>query len=132
MYHLNFDTYNIMFYSDFTYSHYENPHNVGNVANHTHEAMIGSPFSGAVIKVTAKVENNTIKDIAFKAYGGGAVIASMSLFTEKIKNQTVEFALSIKSNDLSEELSLEPVKIVYSMMAIDVIHQLFKNDVQKK
>lgn len=120
-----------MFYSDFTYSHYENPQNVGTIANPTHQVLIGSPDSGAVIKMTAKVESNIITDIAFKAYGGGAVIACMSLLTEKIKNQTVEFALNIKSNDLSDELSLEPVKMVYSIMATDAIVKMFKNDVQK-
>lgn len=121
-----------MFYSDFTYSHYENPRNVGTISNPTHQVLMGNPDSGAVIKVTAKVEDNLIKDIAFKAYGGGAVIASMSLLTEKIKGKSVDFALSVKSSDLSDVLSLEPVKIVYSIMAVDAIQKMFKIDVQKK
>lgn len=119
-----------MFYDDIVYDHFENPKNVGIVCNPTHSAIMGSPHEGAVIKLTARIINNTIEDIAFKAYGGGALIASMSLLTEKVKGGSVEKALEMKSNNLSEELHLEPVKLIYSIMAVEVLKKLLNNNMK--
>lgn len=113
-----------MFYEDIVYRHFENPLNVGLIENPTHEVMLGNPNTGAVIKLTAKVEKNLIKEISFKAYGGGAMIACMSLLTEKIKHKTITQALEITVNDLSEELKLEPVKLIYAIMAVDSVKML--------
>lgn len=113
-----------MLYENIVYRHFENPFNVGSIKNATHHAIMGSPHEGTVIKLTAKIVNNVIEDIAFKAYGGVAMIASMSLLTEKIKGQTIEQALKITSTDLSEELKLEPVKFVYSIMAIAILQKI--------
>lgn len=113
-----------MFYENIVYRHFENPSNVGNIKDATHYAIMGSPHEGIVIKLTAKIVNNVIEDIAFKAYGGGAMIASMSLLTEKIKGKTIEQAIKITSTDLSEELKLEPVKLVYPIMAIAVLKKM--------
>lgn len=115
---------NTMFYEDIVYRHFENPLNVGLIKNPTHEILLGNPNIGAVIKVTAKVENETIKEISFKAYGGGALIACMSILTEKIKNKTITQALEITGNNLSEELNLQPVKLIYAIMAVDSIKNL--------
>lgn len=113
-----------MFYEKIVYDHFENPSNVGTLSNHTHSAIAGSPETGAVIKLTATINNNIIEDIAFKAYGGGAVIACMSILTEKIKGENVEKALEIKPNDLNEILHLEPIKYIYSILAVDVLHKM--------
>ena len=117
----------IMFYENIVYRHFENPSNVGTIHNATHSAIMGNPHEGAVIKLSARVVNNVIVDIAFKAYGGGAMIASMSLLTEKVKGKTVEEALQIKTTDLSDELNLEPVKLVYSIMAVEVLNKMLKS-----
>lgn len=113
-----------MFYEDIVYRHFENPSNVGVINLATHTAMLGDPHSGAVLKLTAKIKNNLIEEIAFKAYGGGAAIACMSLLTEKVKGKTVEDALKLDMNQLNSELHLEPVKYVYAIMAIDILRKL--------
>lgn len=114
-----------MFYEEIVYRHFENPSNVGVIMSPTHTAMVGNPATGAVIKLVAKVENNIIQNIMFKAYGGGAIIACMSLLTEKVKGKSIEEALLIRSNDLILELKLEPVKMISAILSIDALHQLF-------
>lgn len=116
-----------MFYENIVYRHFENPSNVGSIVNATHTAIMGNPHEGAVIKLTAKIFNQVIEDIAFKAYGGGAMIASMSLLTEKVKGHSVEEALKITSSNLSEELHLEPVKLVYAIMAVDILKKMLQD-----
>lgn len=117
-----------MFYENIVYQHFENPCNVGNVKNPTHTAMVGNPESGAVIKLTSTIKNNVIENIMFKAYGGGAAIACMSLLTQKVKGLTVEQAMKINSNDLNNELSLEPIKYIYSILAVDALHKMLETD----
>lgn len=82
---------------------------------------------GVLVKLSAKIEDNTIQDIAFQAYGGGAMIASMSLLIEKTKGKKIDEALLITPSILSEELLLDSSKIIYPMIAIESIHKMLQN-----
>lgn len=112
-----------MFYKDIVFYHFNNPQNLGNVPQATHSATLGDP-TNALIKLTATIKNNTIKNIAFKAHGGLAIIACMSLLTQKVKGKTIEEALTLDYKELSDFLQLEPEKIVYAMMATDLLKKL--------
>ncbi len=115
-----------MAYSDKVIDHYENPRNVGGFDKGDESVgtgMVGAPACGDVMKLQIKVNPATglIEDAKFKTYGCGSAIASSSLVTEWVKGKTLDEALSIKNNQIAEELALPPVKIHCSILAEDAI-----------
>ena len=114
-----------MAYSDKVIDHYENPRNVGSLEadDSIGTGMVGAPACGDVMKLQIKVNPATglIEDAKFKTYGCGSAIASSSLVTEWVKGKTLDEALSIKNNQIAEELALPPVKIHCSILAEDAI-----------
>jgi Fe-S cluster assembly scaffold IscU len=119
-----------MAYSDKVIEHYQNPRNVGSFGTSKEVqtradvgvGIVGAPECGDVMQLQIKVSpQGVIEDAKFKCFGCGSAIASSSLATEWIKGKTVDEALSIKSTQIVEELSLPPVKIHCSVLAEDSI-----------
>ena len=113
-----------MAYSQKVIDHYTTPKNVGSMSKDDPKVgtgLVGAPECGDVMKLQVKVENDTIVDAKFKTFGCGSAIASSSLATEWIKGKTLNEALNITNSDISEELSLPPVKIHCSVLAEDAI-----------
>uniref|UniRef100_A0AC35GEB4 NIF system FeS cluster assembly NifU N-terminal domain-containing protein n=1 Tax=Panagrolaimus sp. PS1159 TaxID=55785 RepID=A0AC35GEB4_9BILA len=94
--------------------------------------VVGAPACGDVMKLQIKVDDNgRIIDAKFKTFGCGSAIASSSLATEWVKGKQIDWAKTIKNDDIAKELSLPPVKLHCSMLAQDAI-QAALNDYQKK
>ena len=113
-----------MAYSKKLLDHYENPKNVGSFDKEESgvgTGLVGAPACGDVMKLQIKVEEGVIKDAKFKTFGCGSAIASSSLATEWIKGQKVEEAAKITNKEISQELSLPPVKIHCSVLAEEAI-----------
>src|SRR6201981_466561 len=115
-----------MAYSDKVLDHYSNPRNVGSLDKTSQEVgtgLVGAPECGDVMKLQIKVNPQTqvIEDAKFKTFGCGTAIASSSLATERVKSETVEVALQIKTTEIVKELSLPPVNIHCSVLAEDAI-----------
>ncbi len=124
-----------MAYSKKVIDHYENPRNVGSLDKTdilVGTGIVGAPACGDVMKLQIKVdENGVITDAKFKTFGCGSAIASSSLVTEMIKQRTLEEASLIKNSDISEQLSLPPVKIHCSMLAEEAVKAAIA-DLKKK
>ena len=125
-----------MAYSDKVIDHYENPRNVGSIADEgdgvVGTGMVGAPACGDVMRLQIKVgDNGIIEDAKFKTYGCGSAIASSSLVTEWMKGKSVDEASAIRNTDIAEELALPPVKIHCSVLAEDAIKAALK-DYQSK
>lgn len=113
-----------MAYSKKLLEHYENPRNVGSFDKKESgigTGLVGAPACGDVMKLQIKVENGIIKDAKFKTFGCGSAIASSSLATEWIKGQNIDEAAKITNKEISQELSLPPVKIHCSVLAEEAI-----------
>lgn len=113
-----------MAYSKKLLDHYENPKNVGSFEKGEKDigtGLVGAPACGDVMKLQIKVEDGVIKDAKFKTFGCGSAIASSSLATEWIKGQKVDDAAKITNKEISQELSLPPVKIHCSVLAEEAI-----------
>ena len=114
-----------MAYSKKLLDHYENPKNVGSFAKEEENigtGLVGAPACGDVMKLQIKVsDDGTIQDAKFKTFGCGSAIASSSLATEWIKGQKIDEAEKITNKEISEELSLPPVKIHCSVLAEEAI-----------
>lgn len=112
-------------YSNKVIDHYENPRNVGSLDKNdptTGTGLVGAPSCGDVLKLQIKVNRDgIIEDAKFKTFGCGSAIASSSLTTELVKGKSLSEAEAIKNTDISDQLSLPPVKIHCSVLAEDAI-----------
>ena len=124
-----------MAYSKEVLDHFENPRNVGSLAqedNSVGTGIVGAPACGDVMKLQIKVsDDGLIEDAKFKTYGCGSAIASSSLVTEWIKGRTLDEAIQIKNKDIATHLALPPVKIHCSVLAEDAIRSAIE-DYRKK
>ena len=124
-----------MAYSTKVIDHYENPRNVGSFDkndNTVGTGMVGAPACGDVMKLQIKVDDSgIITDARFKTYGCGSAIASSSLVTELVKGMHLNEAAKIRNSEISEQLSLPPVKIHCSILAEDAIKAAVKDYKEK-
>jgi len=97
-------------YSDKVIDHYENPRNVGSLADEEGDSivgtgMVGAPACGDVMKLQIRVDDDgVIEDAKFKTYGCGSAIAASSLVTEWVKGKTIDEAAEIRNTEIAEEL----------------------------
>ena len=109
-------------YTEEVMDHYENPRNVGIVENANSIGVVGNPACGDVMKLTIRVENDTIVDVKFKTFGCGAAIATSSMVTEMVKGKNLDEALKISNKSVAEALGgLPKVKMHCSVLAEDAL-----------
>jgi nitrogen fixation NifU-like protein len=91
-------------YNEKVLVHFFYPRNVGEIPDADGSAFVGDPACGDSLKVTIKVEKNVIKDVKFLVFGCGAAIATSSMMTELAKGKTIEKALEITDEDITDAL----------------------------
>jgi nitrogen fixation NifU-like protein len=107
--------------------YYENPRNMGTIANADGVGLVGAPACGDVMKLTIKVAKDTegneiIEDARFKTFGCGAAIATSSMATEMIKGKRIEEAMRLTNRDVANALGgLPPVKMHCSVLAEEAL-----------
>ncbi len=117
-----------MAYSDKVMEHFTNPSNIGELKDADGTGEVGNPTCGDVMKITIKVENDVIKDIAFKTLGCAAAIATSSVTTEMAKDKTLDEAMTITRDQVAEELGgLPPQKMHCSNLAADALHRAIED-----
>ena len=125
-----------MAYSNKVIDHYENPRNVGSLNKEDKSVgtgLVGAPACGDVMKLQIKVsKDGVIEDAKFKTFGCGSAIASSSLATEWIKGKSLNQAASITNTEISEYLSLPPVKMHCSMLAEEAINAAIEDYKRKQ
>ncbi len=84
--------------------HYENPRNVGTIADADGTAAVGSPASGEMVKLTLKITNDVVVAAKFRAFGCPTAIASASMLTELVTGTHISEAEKITADQLSEML----------------------------
>lgn len=91
-------------YSDQVIEHFQNPRNVGEIADPDGVGKVGSPVCGDMMEVYIKVVDGRLADIRYKTFGCGAAVASGSMGTEMVKGKTLEEAMSITDQQVAEAL----------------------------
>ena len=120
-------------YTEKVMEHFQNPRNVGEIANADGVGTVGNAACGDIMKIYIKVDDNRIVDAKFKTFGCGAAIATSSMCTEMVKGKTIEEALAITREQVAEELGgLPPVKMHCSNLAADALHAAIKEYQCKK
>jgi nitrogen fixation NifU-like protein len=115
-------------YTEKVLDHFNNPRNVGEMAQPDAIGEFGSSHCGDTIKVFLKVKDGLIEDIKFKTFGCAAAIASSSMMTEMVRGQTLEEALRLTNEMVAAALDgLPPEKMHCSCLAADGLHQAIRN-----
>jgi len=115
-------------YNDIVMDHFSDPRNAGEMLDADGIGEIGNPVDGDKIKMFIKVKDNKLVDIKFKTFGCGAAIAASSMVTILALNSTLEDALNIQNEDVSEALGGLPIeKLHCSNIAADALHNAIKN-----
>lgn len=76
-------------YREIILEHWQHPQNYGVLENADVDAIGNNPICGDKIRITAKIKNAVMTDIAFTAEGCAISKASASLFTESVKGKTL-------------------------------------------
>ena len=113
-----------MMYSEKVMDHFMNPRNVGEIEDASGVGEVGNAKCGDIMKIYIKVdENDVITDVKFKTFGCGAAIATSSRATEMVMGKTVDEALQITNEMVTESLGgLPPVKLHCSVLAEEALH----------
>ena len=91
-------------YTDTVTEHFQNPRNVGEINDAEGTGDVGSLACGDALKLTLRIEDETITDAKFKTFGCASAIASSSALTEMIKGMKVEEAEKITNEDIADFL----------------------------
>ncbi len=118
-----------MSYTEKVLDHFTNPRNVGELADANAVGEVGNITCGDIMRVYLKINaDNVIEDVSFKTFGCAAAIAASSVMTELVKGKTVEEALAVTKQDISDELGgLPPVKVHCSILATEALEEAIKN-----
>ncbi len=111
-------------YSEKVMDHFQHPRNVGVIEDANGVGEVGNAKCGDIMKIYIKVdENDVITDVKFKTFGCGAAIATSSRATEMVMGKTVDEALKITNEMVTESLGgLPPVKLHCSVLAEEALH----------
>ena len=115
-------------YSEKVMDHFRNPRNVGVIEDADGVSEVGNPVCGDIMKIYLKIQNNTIEDVKFETFGCGSAIASSSMATELIKGHSVDEALGLTNQAVTEALDGLPAhKLHCSVLAEEAIRAAVKN-----
>lgn len=116
-----------MFYSRKTLEIFKNPQNVGSIENPDGFGTARSRYCSDYAEIFLRIEGGTVISGTFLTNGCCAAISASSVFTDMIKNKTLEECEKITKEDISKALDHLPLqKITCSLVIIDA----FKNAVE--
>lgn len=112
---------------------FQNPHNVGEIADADGVGEVGNPTCGDMMSLYIKVKDEKIDDIKFKTFGCAAAIATSSMITDLAKGKSLDEAMKITRKDVADSLDgLPPIKMHCSNLAADALHAAIEDYRKKK
>ena len=115
-------------YSEKVMDHLMHPRNVGIIEDADGIGEVGNAKCGDIMKIYLKIENDIIVDVKFETFGCGSAIASSSMATEMIKGKSINDAMSLTNQAVTEALDgLPAVKIHCSVLAEEAIKNALKD-----
>jgi len=119
-------------YTEKVMEHFEHPRNVGEIENADGIGRVGNPVCGDIMNLYIKVRDGRIVDAKFKTFGCGAAIATSSMVTELVKGKTIEEALKISNDAVTEALGGLPTQKRHCSVLAEQALQAAIEDYQKK
>jgi NifU-like protein involved in Fe-S cluster formation len=107
--------------------HFEHPRNAGIVAGHTHCYFEQDNPWLIRIRLTLRVEGERIREVKFQTQSCVTTTACASALTEMIRGKTLEHALSITPEQLSEYLgTVPPEKMHCCRLAVETLRRALR------
>jgi nitrogen fixation NifU-like protein len=103
-----------------------NPRNVGVIESPDGFGHLRDPAYGFDLELYIKVEDNTITDAKFKAFGCATTIATVSMVSEMLEGKNIGQALDISDTEIAEALDGLPPSRMHSA---ELGHELIKSAV---
>lgn len=94
-------------YREIILEHWQHPQNYGVVDEPDIDVEEFNPLCGDIIRLTGKIEDGKLTEVAFTGEGCAISKASASLFTEEIKGKSLEALRKIKEQDVLDLLEIE-------------------------
>ena len=108
--------------------HFEHPRNAGIVADYNRRYLEQANPWLVHILFTLRVEEGRIEEVKFQAQSCVTTTASSSALTEMVQGKTVEQALSITPEQLSEYLgTVPPEKMYCCRLAVDTLRNALRS-----
>jgi nitrogen fixation NifU-like protein len=109
-------------YSPLLLDHFENPRNVGTLADADGVGLAGNPACGDRLEVSLQVRDGRIHEARFRASGCTAAIAGGSMATVKMTGRTLAEAEAITDADVAAALGgLSLARVHCSVLAQEAI-----------
>lgn len=119
-------------YNETVMDHFQNPRNVGEIADASGVGEVGNVVCGDILRVYIKVKDNRLEDVKYMTFGCGAAVASGSMMTTLAKGKTIEEAMQLTNKDVAQALGGLPAqKIHCSNLAADALHKAIEDWQQK-
>lgn len=107
--------------------HFQNPRNAGEVHNADARVQIENPVCGDVLELTAKIANERLVEIRFRAKGCVSAMACASALTEMVAGNTVREARELTRDKLLERVGGLPEASAHAAyLAMDALRALLK------
>jgi nitrogen fixation NifU-like protein len=109
-------------YSAQVLDHFENPRNVGEIADADARAELENPVCGDVMRLTLRVARDRVVEARFKAKGCVASVACASMITEVVTGKSLTEALEVSREKISLMLGGLPQASEHAaQLAVDVL-----------
>jgi len=97
---------------------------MGKLKKYDGKGRAGNLICGDVMELYIKVKNDRIEKISFLTMGCAAAIATSSIVTELAKGKTIQEAMKIEKEDITNSLGeLPQAKIHCSFLAVDALRE---------
>jgi nitrogen fixation NifU-like protein len=111
-------------YSPIVIDHFQNPRNVGELADANAEASVTNPVCGDVLRLMLHIVAGRIAEVRFQTFGCEAAIAASSLLTELVKGKLLTEVQGITPDLITAALGgLPKVKLHASALAEEALKQ---------
>jgi nitrogen fixation NifU-like protein len=115
-------------YSEIVLDHARNPRNVGAVENANGRGYQMNPVCGDTLALTLRIDDARITDARFQTEGCTASVATSSVLTEMVKGLSVEEALALSYEDISEAVGgLPPSKLHSAALVIEGLRRAIRS-----
>jgi nitrogen fixation NifU-like protein len=114
-------------YSPQLLDHFQNPRNAGDVTNPDATAEVENPVCGDVVRLTLKMKDGKIAEVAFKAKGCVPAMACASALTELVVGKNISDARAIRDEDIITAVGGLPQASTHAaQLALDVLSAAFR------
>jgi NifU-like protein involved in Fe-S cluster formation len=107
--------------------HFEHPRNAVDIENPDASAQIENPACGDILKLSVKIAEGRIEEIAFRAKGCVPTVACGSALTQLVKGKTIVEARAIRRENVVEAVGGLPQASEHaSYLAMDTLKAVLK------